>query len=146
MNVTLAIGGIYPADRHAPSVRRPLFSSRVRAGFPSPAQDHIERSLDLNDLLATGKPSVFYLRLEGDSMVQAGMHEGDYLVVDRAIKPAHNRIVIAVIDGELTVKRLHLQGAVPELRPANPAFAAIRLEGERDFSIWGVVTGVVRRL
>lgn len=127
-------------------VKRPLFSCKVPAGFPSPAQDHIERSLDLNDLLDTGKPSVFYLRLEGESMIQAGMHEGDYLVVDRALKPTHNRIVIAVLDGELTVKRLWLQGNHVELRPANPAFQTIHVAVDRDFSVWGVVTGIVRQL
>lgn len=137
---------IYKAATLPRPVCRPLFLSPVRAGFPSPAQDHIERSLDLNELLATSKPSVFYLRLEGDSMLQAGMHPGDLLVVDRALAPTHNRIVIAVIDGELTVKRLHLRGPAPELHPANPDFQPIRLEGERDFTVWGVVTGVVRRL
>lgn len=140
------ISEIFPAARNPILVGRPLFSCKVQAGFPSPAQDHIERSLDLNELLHTDKPSVFYLRLEGESMLQAGMHAGDYLVVDRSLKPTHNRIVIAVLDGELTVKRLHLARDHVELHPANPAFPVILIANDRDFSIWGVVTGVVRRL
>jgi len=136
---------VKPAPDPIP-VDRPLFSCKVRAGFPSPAQDHIDRSLDLNELMKTDKPSVFYLRLEGESMILAGMHQGDYLVVDRALTPVHNNIVIAVLDGELTVKRLWLHGDHVELHPANPDFQVIHIANDRDFSVWGVVTGIVRQL
>lgn len=91
---------------HATSLKRPLFGHKVRAGFPSPADDYVEAWLDLNELLIEHKDATFFLRASGDSMTGAGIQEGSLLVVDRALEARHGDIVIAVIDGELTVKRL----------------------------------------
>src|SRR3569623_80172 len=128
-----------------PAFRRPLFTSVVTAGFPSPAGDHLDRDLDLHELLVAHPAATYYVRLSGDSMEQAGLHDGDILVVDRSIEPTHGKIVIAVIDGELTCKRLFKQADRVELHPENPAYPVIEIRPEREFLIWGVVTGSVRQ-
>jgi len=122
----------------------PLFSSRVAAGYPSPAEDHVEDTLDLNDYMVQKPDSTFMLRVEGESMKDAGILPNDILVVDRSIKATHNKIVIAAIDGELTVKRLFHRGGLIKLLPENPAYPEIELE-EADLMIWGVVIGSFRR-
>ncbi len=123
----------------------PLFLSRVPAGFPSPADDYLEGELDLNDLLIRNPSATFYVRLAGDSMIKAGLFDGDILVVDRAVKARHKHIVVAVLDGELTVKRLWSWGGVVELRPENPAYAPIRMADGQELTVWGVVIGAVRQ-
>jgi len=125
---------------------RPLFSCGVQAGFPSPADDYLERNLDLNELLVAHPAATFYVRLSGDSMTGAGLYDGDILVVDRSVEPAHGHIVIAVLDGELTVKRLHRRDGVTQLRPENPRYPVIAIGPDREFMVWGVVTGSVRKL
>ncbi|HYW76704.1 MAG TPA: translesion error-prone DNA polymerase V autoproteolytic subunit [Gammaproteobacteria bacterium] len=124
----------------------PLFAARVPAGFPSPADDYLEEQLDLNEFLIARPAATFLLRVSGDSMEGAGIREGDVLVVDRSVKPANGRVVVAAIDGDLTVKRLRLKGAGAALVAENPAYEPIPLHGDMDLVIWGVVTGVVRRL
>jgi len=123
----------------------PLFSSTVAAGFPSPAEDHIEDTLDLNDYMVQRPDSTFMLRVEGESMKNAGILPNDILIVDRSIKAIHNKIVIAAIDGELTVKRLFHRGGLIKLLPENPAYPEIEVESESDLIIWGVVVGSFRR-
>lgn len=123
----------------------PLFSSRVAAGIPSPAEDHIEDTLDLNDYMVRRPDSTFMLRVEGESMKNAGILPGDILIVDRSLKAEHNKIVIAAIDGELTVKRLYHRGGLVKLLPENPAYPEIELESESELVIWGVVIGSFRR-
>jgi DNA polymerase V len=125
---------------------RPLFSSRVQAGFPSPADDHVAGELDLHKLLVKREAATFYVRVRGDSMTGAGIHEGDILVVDRSIEPAHGRIVIAVVDGELTVKELAMGPEGIRLLPRNAAYPPLVLQGESELVVWGVVTAVVRQL
>ncbi|ADP71665.1 Peptidase S24/S26A/S26B, conserved region [Rhodomicrobium vannielii ATCC 17100] len=122
-----------------------LFLSRVPAGFPSPADDYLEGELDLNKFLIRNPAATFYVRLSGDSMVMAGLFDGDILVVDRAISARHRHIVVAVVDGELTVKRLWSSGGVIELRSENPAYQPIKMVEGRELVIWGVVTGSIRR-
>ena len=122
---------------------RPLFGSSVPAGFPSPADDYIERSLDLNEHLIRHPAATFFMRASGDSMIGERIHSGDLLVVDRAKEAADGSIVIAVLDGELTVKRLHRQKGRITLESANPKYPALVVSEETDFSIWGVVTHVV---
>jgi len=94
---------------HQSSLNLPLFSSRVQAGFPSPAADHLEASLDLNQHLIQHPASTFFVRASGNSMINAGIHNNDILVVDRSLEAKHGNIVIAALNGELTVKRLHIQ-------------------------------------
>lgn len=123
----------------------PLFSSKVAAGFPSPAEDHVEDTLDLNDYMVQRPDSTFMLRVEGESMKDAGILPNDILVVDRSLKAVHNKIVIAALDGELTVKRLFHRGGLIKLLPENAAYPAIEIESESDLIIWGVVIGSFRR-
>ncbi len=123
----------------------PLFSSTVAAGFPSPAEDHVEETLDLNDYMVQRPDSTFMLRVEGESMKNAGILPNDILIVDRSLKATHNKIVIAAIDGELTVKRLFHRGGLVKLLPENPAYPEIELESEAELKIWGVVIGSFRR-
>lgn len=123
----------------------PLYSSRVAAGMPSPAEDHVEETLDLNDYMVRRPDSTYMLRVEGESMKDAGILPNDILVVDRSLTPVHNKIVIAAIDGELTVKRLFHRGGLIKLLPENPAYPEIEIESEADLVIWGVVIGSFRR-
>jgi len=123
----------------------PLFSSTVAAGYPSPAEDHVEETLDLNDYMVQRPDSTFMLRVEGESMKDAGILPNDILIVDRSLKAVHNKIIIAAIDGELTVKRLFHRGGLVKLLPENPAYPEIELESEAELKIWGVVVGSFRR-
>ncbi len=124
----------------------PLYAARVAAGFPSPADDYIEGKLDLNQHLVKHPAATFFVRVEGDSMIGAGIHSGDILVVDRSLKPCHGKIVIAVLDGELTVKRLEQRKGVLRLLPENNSYQAIEITDAMDFTIWGVVTNVIHSL
>ena len=123
----------------------PLFSSTVAAGYPSPAEDHVEDTLDLNEYMVQRPDNTFMLRVEGESMKNAGIMPDDILVVDRSLKAAHNKIIIAAVDGELTVKRLYHRDEQIKLLPENPAYPEIELESETDLVIWGVVIGSFRR-
>ena len=125
---------------------RPLFAARVPAGFPSPADDYIEMHLDLNEYLVDQPAATYHVQVSGDSMVGAGIMDGDILVVNRSQEAVHNAIVVAIVDGEPTVKRLFWQNSAIELQPENPAYPTIRISAEQDLQIWGVVTGVVRKL
>jgi DNA polymerase V len=124
----------------------PLFLAAIPAGFPSPADDYIDRKLDLNELLIRHPAATFFVRVAGDSMVGAGIHSGDILIVDRALPAEHNRIVIAVVNGELTVKRLSKQNGKLYLVPENDEFAPMEVTPEMQFEIWGVVAHVVHSL
>ncbi|KPF92254.1 DNA polymerase V [Novosphingobium sp. AAP83] len=121
-----------------------LFSSSVPAGFPSPADDHIEGKLDLNEHLVRRPSATFFVRAAGESMRDAGIFDGDLLVIDRSISPKSDDIVIASIHGELTVKRIQQSGKEWVLVPANPDFPVISLEGSEG-EVWGVVTHSIRR-
>jgi len=124
----------------------PLFDGSVPAGFPSPAEDYAEGRLDLNDYLVEHEAATFYVRVKGHSMSGAGILDGDIIAVDRALEPRHGDIVLAVIDGELTVKELHRDAETIRLLPRNPDFAPIELKPGQELTIWGVVKGVVRKL
>lgn len=128
----------------ANSVRIALYMDSVSAGFPSPAQDFVEKSLDLNEFCVAHPNATFYVRAQGDSMVEVGIHSGDVLVVDRSLTARHGDIVIACIYGEMTVKTLELKPNVL-LRPKNKACKAILITEETELEIFGVVTGVVRK-
>lgn len=126
-----------------PGVSLPLYSSKVQAGFPSPADDYIERHLDLNSEFIKHPSATFLLRATGDSMIEAGIFSNDILVVDRSLEPADGKIVIAALDGELTVKRLSRQKGRVQLLAANPHYKPIDITDEQDVVIWGVVTLVL---
>ena len=123
-----------------------VFASRVAAGFPSPADDYVERALDLNEHFIQHPASTFCVRAIGDSMQGAGILSGDILIVDRSIPPKHGSIVIAVVNDELTVKRLYQKGEKVALLSENSDFPAIELKDGMELVIWGVVSGVTRKL
>ncbi len=122
----------------------PLVGTECRAGFPSPADDHIEEVIDLNELLIRNPPATFFVRAVGLSMLKAGILDGDILVVDRSESACHGDIVVACLEGEFTVKRLRIgPGRCVWLVPESDDFQPVRIESERDFAIWGVVTGKI---
>ncbi|MFO7705540.1 MAG: translesion error-prone DNA polymerase V autoproteolytic subunit [Halopseudomonas sp.] len=127
------------------AIELPFFSCRVSAGFPSPAQDHMEQTLSLDELLDIDAPHTYLVRANGDSMTGAGILDGDVLVVSRALTGRHGDVVIAAINGETFVKRLALRGHEVVLCSENPKYPPrYILEGE-DLVIWGVVTDSIRR-
>ncbi|MCW8394834.1 LexA family protein [Legionella sp. PATHC039] len=121
----------------------PLYTSSVRAGFPSPGDDYIESMLDLNEYLIKHPASTFFVRASGESMINAGIYSGDILIVDRGIEATHGKIVIVALNGELTVKRLSRQHGQVKLLAENPDFPPIDITEEYDMVIWGVVTHVI---
>lgn len=126
-------------------IELPFFSSRVPAGFPSPAQDHLEQKLSLDELLEIDAPHTFLVRADGESMVGAGIFDGDVLVVSRALQASSGDIVIAAINGDTFVKRLSMDGKLIVLRSENSSFAPrFIMEGD-ELLIWGVVTASIRR-
>ncbi len=135
------------ADIDPSFLQLPLFSSKVAAGFPSPADDAVERALDLNELLIKRPAATFFVRVEGESMIGAGIYPNDILVVDRSLEPMPGRIVICALNGELAVKRLKsIENQRVILASENPDYPDIEVEEEVDFVIWGVVTNVVHAL
>jgi DNA polymerase V len=126
-------------------VKCPLFICGVSAGFPSPADDHIDRKLDLNELLIQNPAATFFVRVAGDSMKDAGINHGDILVVDRSLAAANGKIIIAIVNGDLTVKRLVRNETFCRLVAANPDYRDVEITEDTDFNVWGVVTSVVRQ-
>lgn len=124
----------------------PFYTTAVAAGFPSPAEDDSADSLDLNELLIKHPVATFFLRVSGNSMIKAGIHHGDILIVDRSLEPIHGKVVIASLNGELTVKRLHREGKKIQLVAENNAYPPIEITEEMDLRIWGVVTNVIHSL
>jgi DNA polymerase V len=130
----------------AKKILRPLIGMKIPAGFPSPAQDYIEDSLDLNEYLISHPASTYFVRVEGNSMIDAGIHQDDILIVDRSLEASHNKIVIAFIDGELTVKRLKIIKGKYLLVPENRDYPSLQVEEWMDMTIWGVVTYVIHKV
>lgn len=128
------------------AIKLPFFSSLIRAGFPSPAEDHIEQTLDITELLVKNPPATFYLKVTGESMVNAGILEGDILVVDRSEMAKHTDVVVAELNGDFTVKRLYLRGGEVILQAESDHHDSIFIKQEDEFSIFGVVSAVVRQL
>ena len=124
----------------------PLYGTAVRAGLPTFADDHVEARIDLHTHLVPHPQTTFFVRVQGDSMANAGISEGDLLVVDRSLPAKENAIIIAALDGELTVKRLQHKGGVPHLVPENDRYKTIAVTAENDFHIWGVVTSVIHKV
>jgi DNA polymerase V len=136
---------VYWPDRST-RLARPLFMVSVSAGLPTPAEDYIEGRLDLNRHLIKHPAATFFVRVAGDSMIDAGIHPGDILVVDRSVEPQDGRVVIAIVDGELTVKRIARRGDALLLLPDNPAYQPLEIKPETEFEVWGVVTSVIHHL
>jgi len=124
----------------------PIFACGVSAGFPSPADDYLEGSLDLNEHLIRQPAATFFVRAKGDSMNGAGIHDGDLLVVDRSVDAKNGNVVIAVVNGELSVKRYLRSGQKFSLVPENPDYSPIIINEDDDIRLWGVVTNVIHQL
>lgn len=124
----------------------PFYQHTISAGFPSPAEDEIEGKLDLNELLIKRPSATFFLRVSGSSMIKAGIHHNDILIVDRSIVPSNGKIVIASVNGELTVKRLIREGNKVQLIAENEKYRPIEITGDIELHIWGVVTNVIHPL
>lgn len=132
---------------HSTSLQEiPFFSCRIAAGFASPADDHLDNPIDLNQLMVPKPAATFMLKVEGDSMIGAGIHDGDLLIIDRSKAVENGSIVIAVVHGELTVKRLQHDASGIQLVPENSAFKAIVISDESELHIWGCVTHAIRNL
>ena len=128
------------SDRSAPVT---FYDIGISAGFPSPAQDYDEPRLNINDLLIKRPETTFIAKASGDSMIGAGIHDGDMLVVDKGITEYKDRIVIACVNGEFTVKRYKMERGQPVLRPQNPKYPDIHFTGYDEITVWGVVTSVI---
>jgi len=127
-------------------VKLPFFQTPIQAGFPSPADDLVEKALDLNDLLIEHPAATFFVRVQGNSMQDAHILEGDVLIVDRAKEAATGSIVVAVLNGEFTVKRIEKKGSTVWLVPENKKFPPIEIRPEMEFQVWGVVTYVIHKI
>ncbi|WHQ45912.1 LexA family protein [Alcaligenes faecalis] len=120
-------------------------AATVQCGFPSPAEDHAQERLDLNQLLINQVDATFFMRVRGPSMRDAGIDDGDYVVVDRSLEAKHGSIIVAVVDGEFTVKQLYRKGHTVRLIAANPTFPNIELKPGQELTVWGVVTWTLKR-
>lgn len=120
-----------------------LFLSPVRAGFPSPADDYLDKNLDLNEHLIKHPAATFFVKVKGDSMINAGIHSADILVVDRSLDPRDKKIVVAVVNGEFTVKRVQKMKDSLYLVSENDDYSPIEIKDGTDFEIWGVVIHVI---
>lgn len=127
------------------SIDLPLVEATISAGFPSPADDYSESRLDLNKQLITNESATFYARVRGDSMTLAGISDGDLLIIDRSKTPANGSIVVCLIDGEFTVKRLQKNGNHFFLMPENDKYQPIKIKPENDVTVWGVVTYTIKK-
>jgi DNA polymerase V len=140
-----SIKAIFKSDQTTKIVR-PLLASDVPAGFPSPAQDYIEDRLDLNEYLIKHPSATYFVRVDGYSMIEAGIFPDDILIVDRSLEAVNKKVIIAIINGELTVKRLVIKNGIYYLKPENPEFDSIEITVDDQFSVWGVVTYVIHKL
>lgn len=123
----------------------PLYLDRISAGFPSPADDYVEAELDLNRYLIRNPPDTFMVRVTNDALAGAGILDGDVLIVDRSIGPRHGMIVVAMVNGEMCVRRLNRKSGDWVLDSENKDFQPLRIRPGQDLEIWGVVTGMVRK-
>lgn len=124
----------------------PLMSAKAPCGFPSPADDYLDRPLDFNELIIENAAATFAVRVAGDSMTGAGIFSGDIAVVNRAREPIDGCVVLALLDGEFTIKRYRKRGTRIWLEPENPAFQAIEISEDTAFEVWGVISRCIRLL
>lgn len=123
----------------------PEFLAKVQAGFPSPAEDYVERALDLNELMIKHPAATFFVKVEGNSMEGANIYSGDILVVDRSLEPSNGKVVVAVLNGEFTVKRIAISKDGIKLMSENTAYPHFTIDPDSDFQVWGVVTYVIHK-
>jgi DNA polymerase V len=121
-----------------------LVETGISAGFPSPADDFLDASIDLNKALIKNKDATFYGRVKGDSMIGAGIHDGDLLIIDKSIEPKNNKIAVCFIDGDFTVKRIQITKEIIWLIAENKNYPPIKVTKDNDFLIWGIVTNVIK--
>jgi DNA polymerase V len=126
--------------------RLPFYQDAISAGLPSSAEDAIDNQVDLNDLLIKHPLTTFFLKVSGSSMINAGIHHNDILIVDRSVEPSSGKIVIAALNGELTVKRLSIEGKKIRLIPENDHYQPIEITDDCSLHIWGVVTNVIHHV
>lgn len=138
-------GGIFVPLPGAPRVALPLDAVKVSAGFPSPAADYEEKRLDINEYLVRNPVSTFFFAVQGDSMEGAEIFDGDILVVDKSVRPAHGHIVVAFVDGERLVKRLYRRAGRVALVAENPHYPTLELSEGQQLDVWGVVVGKFKR-
>jgi DNA polymerase V len=138
----LVAGAVFKAQK-GEATSRPLYLCRVEAGFPSPADDYVETTLDLNEVLVGDETSTFFVRVAGTSMTDIGIHDGDTIIVDRSIEPSDGDVVVAALDGELTVKRYEVRSGRPLLIPESATHDPIPVEPGQSFVVWGVVTKAI---
>ncbi len=136
---------IYKADIGS-SLPLPIADEGIRAGFPSPAQDFMDLSIDLNQELVKHPSSTFYGRVKGDSMIDAGVHDGDVLIIDKSLEPKDGDMAVCFIDGEFTIKYIKIEEKVIWLVPANKNFHPIKVTEDNNFLIWGIVTYCITRI
>ncbi|MCC6200237.1 MAG: translesion error-prone DNA polymerase V autoproteolytic subunit [Moraxellaceae bacterium] len=145
-NAILRSSSVTPAASLPPAFSLPMFGSRVPAGFPSPAEDYIEKELDANELLVTNPAATYFVKVSGQSMRGCWVRDGDIVVVDCSITPRRGMVVVAVLDGEMLVKQLDVGSAgEPLLKPSNARYPTITVQEGQDFLIWGIVTWSLHR-
>ncbi|MCX7977650.1 MAG: translesion error-prone DNA polymerase V autoproteolytic subunit [Bdellovibrionaceae bacterium] len=132
--------------RHLRPLRLPLFSSPASCGFPSPADEYIDTALDLNEHLIAHPAATFFVRAKGDSMIGAGIFEGDILIIDRSLTAQSGNIVLAVIDGEFTLKRFTRSQSEIWLHAENEKYPPVKITEDMDFTIWGVAIHCIHKL
>ena len=140
------ITSLHPMSRVSALLRLPFSLSTISAGFPSPAEPYLDRPLDLNELLITHPAATFFVRVQGDSMRNAGIRDGDILIVNRAQTAKSGDIVVALLFGEFTVKRWLRTPTMQKLMAENSNYPDIPIKEESDFTIWGVVTHAIHML
>lgn len=146
INLSDSIKEIFANTEEPAKNKLPLYISRVAAGFPSPADDYLESRLDLNEYLIKSPSSTFFVRVSGDSMIGAGIHDNDLLIVDRSLDVKNNSIVIAALNGELTVKRFRRRKTEAFLLPENENYPEIPLNEDMELEFWGVAVHVIHSL
>ena len=135
--------GIYKSST-AVKLSLQLVENGISAGFPSPADDFLDASIDLNKALIKNKDATFYGRVRGDSMIGGGLSDGDLLIIDKSLEPKNGKIAVCFIDGEFTVKRIKIEKQLIWLIPENKNYQPIKVTPENDFVIWGIVTNVIK--
>jgi len=133
----------YGAD-FSTHLKLPFVANGISAGFPSPADDFLDINIDLNKYLIKNPSTTFYGRVKGNSMIDAGIHDGDLLIIDKSLEPKTNKIAVCFIDGEFTVKRINIEKDVIWLVAENKDYKPIKVTKDNDFIIWGIVTNVIK--
>ena len=136
---------IYGADLSTP-IELPFVANGISAGFPSPADDFLDLNIDLNKYLIKNPSTMFFGRVRGDSMVDAGIHDGDLLIIDKSLEPKEGKIAVCFIDGEFTVKRIKIDKDCVWLVAENQNYKPIKVTKDNDLIIWGIVTNVIKTL